>query len=268
MNSFKDIAYQILKEAGKPLHYREITLLAQEKGLLKTEGKTPWATMNAQIAVDIVTNGEHSRFIRRDPGYYYINEKADYKNNRNNYIQKKHTHYDKDGTAITKIYDFPISNDLNTKQKGDIAEARVAELITIYGKEGLSCYKPISDDEGIDIIVKRKSKFEIVFIQVKSTYGYDKNRGFVSSVREKTLANKERYLFVFVYFDLTQGDIFDQIFCIPAPDFIRLTQNEQKKTGDRVFSVGLQHPDRSKYSEFMIEKRELANRIIEIMDKL
>jgi hypothetical protein len=27
MNSFKDIAYQILKEAGKPLHSKEITKL-------------------------------------------------------------------------------------------------------------------------------------------------------------------------------------------------------------------------------------------------
>lgn len=268
MNSFKDIAYQILKEAGKPLHYREITSLAQKKGLLQTEGKTPWATMNAQLSVDIVTNGEYSNFIRNKPGYYYINQKVSFRKENQNYIQKKHTHYNKDGTEITKFYNFPISNDLSTKQKGDIAEARVAELIIIYGKEGLSCYKPISDDEGVDIIVKRKGKFEIVYIQVKSTYGYDRNRGFVSTVKEKTLANKERYLLVFVFFDLTQGDLFDQVFCIPAPDFLKLTQNDQKKTGNRVFTVGLNHPDRSKYAEFMIEKRELANRILEIMNKL
>ncbi|TAL64409.1 MAG: hypothetical protein EPN88_10995 [Bacteroidetes bacterium] len=75
-------------------------------------------------------------------------------------------------------------------------------------------------------------------------------------------------MMVFVYFDLSTGDLFDQIFCIPAPDFLRLTHNEDKKPGERVFTVGLKHPDQSKYAEFMIEKRELANRIIEIMDKL
>ena len=48
----------------------------------------------------------------------------------------------------------------------------------------------------------------------------------------------------------------------------RLTKNEDKKPGERVFTVGLKHPDESKYAEFMIEKRELANRIVEIMDKL
>ena len=31
MNSFKDIAYQILKEIGKPLHSKEITKIALEK---------------------------------------------------------------------------------------------------------------------------------------------------------------------------------------------------------------------------------------------
>jgi hypothetical protein len=35
MSSFKDIAYQILKEAGKPLHSKEITKIALERGWLK-----------------------------------------------------------------------------------------------------------------------------------------------------------------------------------------------------------------------------------------
>lgn len=40
MNSFKDIAYQILKEAGKPLHSKEITKIKFSRGWLKTAGKT------------------------------------------------------------------------------------------------------------------------------------------------------------------------------------------------------------------------------------
>ncbi len=36
MNSFKDIAYQILEEAGKPLHSKEITKIASERGWLRT----------------------------------------------------------------------------------------------------------------------------------------------------------------------------------------------------------------------------------------
>lgn len=37
MKAIKDTVYQVLKEAGRPLHYREITL---EKRLIKSEGKT------------------------------------------------------------------------------------------------------------------------------------------------------------------------------------------------------------------------------------
>ena len=253
MNKFKDSAIQILKKVGKPLHYREITKLAFEKGVLDSEGATPWASMSAQLSMDIVNNGESSLFYRAEPGFFGLRSQGVVKQTR--------------VSAKARIVKHLVTDSLNTKQKGDIAEARVAELLTLYGVEGLSCYRPISDDEGIDIIAKRREKLEVAYIQVKSSYGY-KDRGFVSTVREKQIINKERMILVFVYFDLSEGDLFDQVFCIPAPDFLRLTANEDKKPGERVFTVGLRNPDKSKYAEFMIEKRELANRIIEILDKL
>jgi len=61
---FKDAAYEILKEAGKPLHYNEITNLAQQKGILNTAGLTPHATMGALLYTD--TLKENSRFRRGD----------------------------------------------------------------------------------------------------------------------------------------------------------------------------------------------------------
>lgn len=254
MTTFKSIAYQILKEAGKPLHYREITDIAIKKGLLKSERKTPWATMNAQLAMDIKNKGENSRFHRAEPGKYAV-------------VVDGHKFAASERSAHIIGAKHSVNKDLSSKQKGDLAEVRVAELITLYGDEGLSCYRPMSDDEGIDIIVKRRGKLDAVYVQVKSTYGY-KDKGFVSSVKESCIVNKERMLIIFVYFDLSEGDLFDQVFCIPAPDFLRLTHNENKKPGHRVFTVGLNNPDRSKYAEFMIEKRELANRTLEIMEKL
>lgn len=61
---FKDAAYQILKEAGKPLHYIEITDQAIKKGILDTAGLTPHATMGALLYTD--TLKENSRFRRGD----------------------------------------------------------------------------------------------------------------------------------------------------------------------------------------------------------
>ncbi len=258
MKSFISAAKKILTEVAKPLHYRDITEQAIERGLLESNGKTPWATMNAKLSIDI--RNEESIFFRADPGFYGLKKVAIAK------VDPLEIKF-KVPKAKVRASKGTINSNLNSKQKGDIGEARIAELITLYGNEGLSCYKPISDDEGIDIIAKRRGKLEVAYIQVKTTYGY-KERGFVSSVKEKNMLNKSRMLMVFAYFDLSEGDLFDQVFCIPAPDFLKLTENENKTTTDRVFTVGLNNPDKSKYAKFMIEKRELADKIIEYMDKL
>lgn len=255
--NFKQAAVKILEEAGKPLHYKEITKKALEQNLIQTDGATPWATMSALLSTDVKKEGS-SFFIRTEPGHYYLRTLKVQLSDRVEIKDKK--------PEIIK-YRHKISQKLSSKQKGDIAEARVAELIMLYGDEGLSCYRPISDDEGIDIVVKRREKLDVVYVQVKSTFGY-KERGFVSTVKEKTLVNKTRLLLIFVYFDLSEGDFFDQVFCVPAPEFLKLTANDKRKTGDRVFTASLNKPEKSKYAEFMIEKRELANKIIEIMDRL
>ena len=52
-----DAAYTVLNEVGQPLHYSDITKRVLEKGLWATQGKTPWATVNAQLAVDIKEKG-------------------------------------------------------------------------------------------------------------------------------------------------------------------------------------------------------------------
>jgi restriction system protein len=68
--SFADATALILGEAGTPLHYRDITEQALERNLIQTEGKTPQASLNAILAVDIKQKGESSRFIRVKPGVF------------------------------------------------------------------------------------------------------------------------------------------------------------------------------------------------------
>jgi hypothetical protein len=76
-NKFKAAALAVLKKSGKPLHYREITRMAIDDGLLETIGATPEASLNAQLSVDIKIKGKASQFVRTSPGYYTINQ--DYK---------------------------------------------------------------------------------------------------------------------------------------------------------------------------------------------
>ena len=69
----KDAAYKVLMEAGEALHYKEISRRMLDGESWKSEGKTPAATVNAQLAVDIKKKGEGSRFKRAGKGIYTIN---------------------------------------------------------------------------------------------------------------------------------------------------------------------------------------------------
>ena len=73
MNSYKDIAYQILAAAKKPLHSKEITEIALKRGLLQTSGKTPQASMNAQLVMDVLKNKAKSLFIKTAPSVFALN---------------------------------------------------------------------------------------------------------------------------------------------------------------------------------------------------
>lgn len=75
--TFEEAAYQVLKQVGHPLHYNEITRLALEQSLIETEGKTPAATLNAQLAVSIKQakeGGSPSRFYRAGRGVFGLVE--------------------------------------------------------------------------------------------------------------------------------------------------------------------------------------------------
>jgi restriction system protein len=72
--SFTDAAEKVLEQFGdkQPLHYRDITKRALELDMLDTEGKTPEATMYAQILTEIrryQKRGEQPRFVQHGRGY-------------------------------------------------------------------------------------------------------------------------------------------------------------------------------------------------------
>ncbi len=72
--TFKDAAYQILREVRTPLTAKEITKIAIEKNLIKTSGKTPVATMGARIYMDIKRKGTNSLFMKVEHGKFGLRE--------------------------------------------------------------------------------------------------------------------------------------------------------------------------------------------------
>ena len=69
-----DAAYEVLRDAGEPLHYRELTQRILDGGLWTTQGKTPWDTVNARLSVDIRERGGESRFRRTAPGMFTLDD--------------------------------------------------------------------------------------------------------------------------------------------------------------------------------------------------
>ena len=63
-------AIQVLKEAGRPLHAKEITERILSRGLWSSSGKTPGATVSARLYSDIKKNGEASHFLLHAPGTF------------------------------------------------------------------------------------------------------------------------------------------------------------------------------------------------------
>ncbi|XDE60630.1 winged helix-turn-helix domain-containing protein [Arthrospira platensis BEA 1257B] len=68
--SFADAAIQVLEDVGSPLHYRKIAEIAIARNLIPTNGKSPEATLNAIIAVEIKQKGDHSRFVKINRGVF------------------------------------------------------------------------------------------------------------------------------------------------------------------------------------------------------
>lgn len=252
MRSFKELAYRILKEVGKPLHSKEITKIAIERGWLKTAGKTPHATMNAQLVVDINSKKERSRFRKAGKSMFAL----------------------KDTFVLSRPVEAPIhkkaykiTKNISTKQKGDIAEARIAELVILYGETCLSCYKPISDDEGIDLIVKEKGSFRTMYIQIKSRFGYDPGEIFTATTKVSSIADNYSVAVIFCYFDMNKGDLHDDLWFVPAPDLLKRA-NQLKKGRMLGFVAGRKRKESNKWDGYIIDKRDLANQIIAQMKRI
>lgn len=117
--SFLDLAYDVLKEAEKPLVYQMIWQVAFDKGLsslLDTKGKTPWQTLGARLYIDVRDN-EYSRFIKvgNRPTRFFLKdkekelspnltEKLDKEETRQ--IEKKITYHERDLHPLLVYFAF------------------------------------------------------------------------------------------------------------------------------------------------------------------
>jgi len=67
-----DAAAKVLAEAGKPMNCKEMVETMLTKGLWKTGGKTPAATIYSSIIREIAVKGKDARFRKTDRGLFEL----------------------------------------------------------------------------------------------------------------------------------------------------------------------------------------------------
>jgi HB1, ASXL, restriction endonuclease HTH domain len=72
--SWRAAIKKVLAESDTPLHYTEISEQILSRGYYETDGATPAATVNAQLASSIKHDGEKSPFIRVGRGIFALKE--------------------------------------------------------------------------------------------------------------------------------------------------------------------------------------------------
>jgi restriction endonuclease Mrr len=80
--TFIEAAAEVLRQAGKPLHYKEITELAIAKNLLSHVGKTPEVTMSHRLTSAIKKDGKDVPIVKVKPGVFALREWEDKKGKR------------------------------------------------------------------------------------------------------------------------------------------------------------------------------------------
>lgn len=70
----RELAAEVLRQAGNPLHYEKITERILQSGAWTPITKTPKDSVNSAMVVDIQKNGPNSVFVRPERGIYGLRE--------------------------------------------------------------------------------------------------------------------------------------------------------------------------------------------------
>ncbi len=187
MNKFKNAAIEILKENGGPLHYKEITKRALDKGILVTDGKTPDASMNAQIITEINSKGSKATFIKTAPATYDLNPNKP-----------------KDKPVKPKKTASRYSEKIDSGFTGKAGEHYVTSELLFRGYNA----SIMSVDVGMDIIATKNNR--LFSLQVK-TSNLNSSNSFIFDMRkvalERNYAGNVFYIFVMIHADGSKSSL-------------------------------------------------------------
>lgn len=157
---------------------------------------------------------------------------------------------------------------LSTTTKGDIVEDRIKELILLHGQGLLSVYRPITDTEGIDLIIVKNGMFQPIFLQVKSRFNLNRY-SFITNINKKTFNAHHSYYIICAFFDLNSMELFNNLLMVPSDDVEKkaIFLNPNNRPVYRIVA-SLDSKSKGKWAQYFVAKTELANRLIEKFEEI
>lgn len=120
---------------------------------------------------------------------------------------------------------------LSSQAKGDIVEERIKELIVLQGQGLLSVYRPVTDTQGVDLVVTKAGMFQPIFLQIKGRFNVEKRGYFLMDINKRTFTAHHSYFVIGAYFNPQKLEIDENVLLVPslemelAEDGIRSSSN-------------------------------------------
>lgn len=162
-----------------------------------------------------------------------------------------------------------FSENLSSKQKGDIVENRVAEIIALSSKGNLTCFAPNTDDDGIDLIVNQKGEYTPLFLQIKGRYKLQKNKTYIQNIGMQTFRYSRYFYLLFVYFNQETLEV-ETLWLVPSFEFTKTAYHKKEGKNHKKFYRFTANPNsqKDKWAEYKIGKADLGTKLSEIINQL
>ena len=214
----------------------------------------PLSVKNGKV---LVRYGDIEEFADCDASDKYISGLSDF--------------YSRAGLDVGKILELDVEGDvlllsdpfdmsvLSNITKGNIIEDRIKEYIFLYGRGELSVFKPVIDDNGIDLIAMRRGVYHPIYLQVKSRFNVGKSGEMVLFFSQNTFKIHDDFFIVGVSFNNETIEVDDKILFVPSrivEEYGILLDNGQIQ-----ITVPYIEECESIWSPYFIKKSQLAVKI-------
>ncbi|AZB34256.1 hypothetical protein [Chryseobacterium bernardetii] len=130
----------------------------------------------------------------------------------------------------------------------------------MFGQGVLNVYKPVIDNEGIDLVVLKNGQFHPIFLQIKSRYNAYHSKKLTLTISKNFKAHHSYYM-LGVSFNPETLTIDEKMLMVTSKD----VQKKATKLSDGKYRItaSLKNNSKDQWQEYMVNKEELISILFE-----